>query len=275
MIWAPLLLLSVVGGYGFASIWQVACYPSARESGHRLYFRAVFYAAFLIAIAGLLHILLYTNSVTYQSILTLADGVPNIRTAPPGMWSPTSLSAVLVSTVVLGPVLGILLNFTQWPLFERIQIGRNHYAPFYRWNQFILRQAIKDNDFEKLVERSVNTQLPILITQQGGKVFVGWAVHAPNPVAERRAIRILPLLSGYRSETNQKVYFTTDYYHLIKRIDDKEEETRFSHISLSDLHVIIPTDQLLSAHLFDLEVYQYFLEQESENSGAPETPSES
>jgi len=38
----PFLVLPLVGGYAFSTIWHPSLYHAARESGHRLYLRADF-----------------------------------------------------------------------------------------------------------------------------------------------------------------------------------------------------------------------------------------
>lgn len=65
-----LLILPLVGGYVFSTVWAGSLNHSSRESGHRLYFRAVFYAAFLVTCAALLHLYLFAKSPFYQSALS-------------------------------------------------------------------------------------------------------------------------------------------------------------------------------------------------------------
>lgn len=45
---AALLLVALTGGYFFASVCPPSAYVAARESGHDIYFRSVFYAVFLV-----------------------------------------------------------------------------------------------------------------------------------------------------------------------------------------------------------------------------------
>ena len=63
---APFYVLPLVGGYAFATIWTASLYRASRESGHRLYFRAVFYAVFLVVCAALLHVI-FLDIPIYQS----------------------------------------------------------------------------------------------------------------------------------------------------------------------------------------------------------------
>ncbi len=114
---------------------------------------------------------------------------------------------------------------------------------------------IKNNDFEKLLLRSAETQRAVLFTLQSGKVYAGWVVRAPNPVEQRRAIRILPVSSGYREEQTHRLAFTTSYADVLSSL---AEDGDLEHLSLEDFEVIIPADQVAYAHLFDTLAYRRF-----------------
>ena len=114
-----------------------------------------------------------------------------------------------------------------------------------------MEHAIKNNDFEKLIARSVFDNFPILFTLESGKVYVGWAVSAPNPTQERKSIRILPLVSGYRDKDTQIVKFTTDYIMILDSIYNGAD----TKLLLEDFEVVIPSRQLSSCHLFDMTIY--------------------
>ena len=49
-----LFALPLVGGLVFCSVWNCTRWRVAREEGHRLYFRAVFFGALLFAVAALI-----------------------------------------------------------------------------------------------------------------------------------------------------------------------------------------------------------------------------
>lgn len=105
----PLLILPVVGGYAFAVVWSPSSYPASRESGHRLYFRAVFYSVFLFICALCIHVLLYLKTDWYLStLLHLAENSSGIGEV--GVWSETSQQAVFLLTFFMGPVLAYLLE---------------------------------------------------------------------------------------------------------------------------------------------------------------------
>lgn len=262
---APLLLLSVVGGYAFATIWAGSLYYSARESGHRLYFRAVFYAGFLLAAATLIHIILYTRAPEYQVLLGIVSDITGYENST--IWAGASKVAIPVLSFVLGPFFAATLNIPKLSWLINVPIPGTTIRPFFMWERWLLDRAIQNNDFEKLVARSVYTNLPMLLTLRTGKVYVGWAVRAPNPVQDRRAVRILPLVSGYRREETHEVIFTTDYYDILAKVDSPDIPD-LDHLELGDFEVVIPSDQICSAHLFDLEAYEHFYREKPEEQGS-------
>jgi hypothetical protein len=128
---------------------------------------------------------------------------------------------------------------------------------FPRLEERIKLQSVKENDFELLVFKSLRREIPILVTLISGKVYAGWAVKTPNPKATRKHLTVLPLLSGYRSPTQHRVEFTINYYDILERLKNGPDPD-LNYMYTEDLQVVIPTDQISSAHLFDLTVYEQF-----------------
>ncbi|QBQ54335.1 hypothetical protein [Nitrosococcus wardiae] len=254
-------LLPIVGGYAFSAIWSYTRYHTSRESGHKLYFRAAFYGLFLVICAFLIHIILFLKFHNYRDFLSFFNGQSNLN-AP--IWGQEAKIAVLIISAMLGPALAQLLNFPRIPYLYNFQIPFSGIKPFFKWEQLLLKLAIKHKDFEKLILRSTEKSQPLLFTLSSGKVFVGWAVWAPNPVEKRSAVRILPMLSGYRDLDNHKIHFTTDY-EVIHKITNKELP-QLKHVELEDLEIVLSSDQIVSSHLFDLELWQYLTNEQQKSS---------
>lgn len=279
----PLLILPVVGGYAFAVVWSPSSYPASRESGHRLYFRAVFYSVFLFICALCIHVLLYLKTDWYLStLLHLAENSSGIGEV--GVWSETSQQAVFLLTFFMGPVLAYLLEiphlfvgygvydfagklidfleqrspaFGQWIA----RLGKTVLTPLEvasrAWVRFLFERAIRDSDFERLLARAMFRDMPIMFTLDTGKVYVGWVVRAINPRDVPREVRILPMLSGYRNSDDHTVVFTTNYHEVLKTVADSL--TPFlNHLVAGDFEVVIPSGRIMSSHLFDVDAYLRF-----------------
>jgi hypothetical protein len=50
-----------------------------------------------------------------------------------------------------------------------------------------------------------------------------------------------------------------DYLEVFEKLVDGEHDDLF-HLELDDFEVVIPTDQISSSHLFDLNAYEHFIE---------------
>jgi len=251
----PFLIFPLIGGYAYSVTWTPSLYHSAREDGHRLYFRSVFYGFFLTSCAICTHVILIDQYAWYTNFLTIISHIRGHSEVEPSIWSAPSKIAILVISFVLGPAISHLLNLSNY---------------FPRWKNFQLKQAIRHNDFEKLVYRSAKEKKPLLITLDSGKLYVGWAASAPNPEAARKSIKILPLLSGYRNTETQRVAFTTNYHEILTSLGTDDE---IDHLSEEDFVVVLPTESISSAHGFDIVAYERFGTHSASSSPANDNPS--
>jgi hypothetical protein len=245
------LFLPLVGGYAFSIIWNASRYLAARESGHKLYFRAIFYAVFLMIVATEIHVIFF-HYPWYQNIISFVSHATQGKDASVTIWSYSSKLTLIIISFILGPSIGHILNLPNSRFLQKITL-------FQKWQKRLLKNAIKNNDFELLIERASYHTIPIFFSLQCGKVYVGLVVRSPNPIEERKAIRILPIMSGYRETSTQEAVFTTFYLEIFKKLGDDNHED-LSHLDPVDFEVVIPSDQISSSHLFDLNAYEHFKE---------------
>ena len=241
------MVLPLVGGYAFAIIWKGSLYYASRESGHRLYFRAIFYAIFLSICAACIHIIIYASEWShYRNFIQFVSSATGSQDSPVNLFDTPKQISLLSYTIVLGPILGFALNIPH-------SIDA---VPWFRaWSNLVLNRAIMDNDFELLILRAVQRDRPVMFTMNDSKVYVGWVIRAPNPVESRKAVRILPLVSGFRDSETRVLEFTTDYLGLIDKISDDSPESPLNHLDLVDLEIVLPVECIVSSHPFDFEAY--------------------
>ncbi len=236
---ALLLILPLVGGYIFASTWNVSRYRSAREDGHRLYFRAAFYAAFLLICAHLLR-LLFTGTI---------DGYTQFESSLTELLSPFSKTqegqSVILITSLYALTLGVVLSLPLNRVFRK---------------ELFLKLAIRDNDLDRLLYSAAVEPMPISLTMDNRKVYVGFVVTTIDPTTPRKALTILPLMSGYREENGGKIIFTTYYERVYELLTD--ETKRLDHLSVDHFRIVLPIDRIHSANMFDVVAYAQFSKQE-------------
>ncbi|MAY36438.1 MAG: hypothetical protein CMN84_10090 [Spongiibacteraceae bacterium] len=245
-----LLLLSLTGGYSFSIVWKASLFRSVREQGHRLYFRAAFYTAVCFVCALFLN---FNFSLYSKDFAGSQDGfwvaISSFASSEIGSGK---LPILLVESFVIGVFLPHILNLIVNILDEVCKkIARVPKASL-----FLIKPAIQHNDFECLICNAFELEVPILLTLKSRKIYVGWVMDGPNPSVERRYMKILPLISGVRGESFQRLNFTTFYSDVYNQLieDGKGEE------GFQEFEVVIPLDQVANAHLFDLNTYQRFSE---------------
>ena len=240
-----LLLINLTGGYYFARVCPPSAYYAAREIGHNIYFRSVFYAAFLTFCALIVAMTCYFQWGSHlPSLSARAANSTNIFNLLKLLFANESFRyCVYALALILGVLLSGVVRLIVWAI-----------PPF---EKYMTQRALRHDEFEVLVFKSVNEQHPMLVTLSSGKVYVGWAVKAPHPKSARRFLTLLPLLSGFRAPTQQRVEFTTNYWKILDSIENGSDP-EICYMRTSDLEVVIPTEQIISAHLFDLAVYDKF-----------------
>jgi hypothetical protein len=259
---AALLLLTLTGGYCFAVTWHPSLYRSARESGQRIYFRSAFYSFFSVVFAMEISIPFYLDG-SLTSLLQLEDiehGTPLINQLIYLWTNERYVNGILILSFLIGITFPAILNIT-------FQVISSALPEKYSFDLFITKRAIRLNDFEKLIFRAAVTGTPILLTMSTGKVYAGWVVDAPNPSAQRRSIRILPILSGYRDKSDHRLNFTTSYYEILTSMSDGEQD--LDHLEPIDFEVVLPVEKIYASHLFDITAYNRFQQITSSFVGPP------
>ncbi|KGD65115.1 hypothetical protein Y5S_01549 [Alcanivorax nanhaiticus] len=248
---ATLLLLPLLAGYAFSVSWAGSRYNCAREDGYRLYFRAAFYGCFLLTSSFLIHLLLIAYNIEPSTTI-----IKSICSAIPGLTyedHKTELQYLFLSatSLVIGSTLGHTLNLI--PGFKK----------------FLLLQAIRNHDLELLMLRAVQKLMAISFTMGNGKIYVGFIVTSVDPAAQGTAVRILPLMSGFRDKDSGKAEFTTFYDLMYEHISNGNA----AHLSPEDFEIVLPLNEIQSANLFDTDAYELFKneeETENKNSAPPD-----
>jgi len=240
---AVLLLLPVVGGYLFARTWNVTRYATAREDGHRLYFRAAFYAVVLFTISNQLRILLLLYFPWYRDFEKALYGVLEqlLKDVDKPYQIPLAIASVYAMFIAVP--LGALLNIVCWK------------APF-------LRKAVLRDDFERLLHDAVRRTVPIAVTMENRKVYVGFVLRTFDPMHARKSLALLPLVSGFRSENDGRLQVTTKYTDLYGGQPPHDGARRLApplqHLTIQDFEIVLPVDKIHSLGLFDMVAYARF-----------------
>ncbi|WP_273452541.1 hypothetical protein [Nevskia ramosa] len=276
---AVLLFVPLLGGYLFASSWKLTKYRAAREDSQRLYFLAAFYGIFVAICAFLICMaLLPAASASIESAGHLIIDLAPLSLLTPEPKPPTPEAAevgllicFLAIALLWGSTLGIALNKLTSATIALVEwIGRSTPADsktrlvitrFARWlNPYLRAVRERGDDIEHLLLRSVERTMPIQVTLTTRKVYIGDVVELVEPQNERKTLRLLPLISGYRDENDFSIVFTTSYTDVYARVLAPVEDVVAGEpaLRIEDFEIVVQLRDVISINLFDFDTYLQF-----------------
>lgn len=122
---------------------------------------------------------------------------------------------------------------------------------------WLLKRSVENNEFELMLLEAQIRSTPILFTLSNNKIYVGWVISTRNPKTEEAFLRFLPLLSGYREEPTHQVKFTTNYISVYERMAG-DEKSDADHLTPSMFEVVVPIEQIVYMHAYDLAAQNEF-----------------
>lgn len=215
-----LLLVPALAGYLFLRWFNGTRYALPRETGYHVVFQS--------AIAGV--VLFFAARL----MVVLADKLaPTI-----GEWwgaiIPLDYSGTAAGTFVLALLLPLVLN--RLPRFHRSDARQRAAEGAGDQVSLIIDQAMTQSSF---VELSLSSS----------KSYVGWPIQGTFGHRDSGDVALLLIASGYRDESTRELVMTTNYAPAIKGRPD---------LPLEELVVAFPMRDVVSARLFDQELYAWF-----------------
>lgn len=130
------------------------------------------------------------------------------------------------------------------------------------------------DDLEKLLHRALQDGVPVMLSLESRKVYMGYVLSTPSLFERDRHTRVFTLKSGHRTAKDQRIHWTTNYAAALEAIGDRED----NGVSASEIWsrggesrerprrffgTVVPLDQVVSATLFDEELQAWFAASES------------
>jgi len=215
-----------------------------RVEGYHLYLQAAKYGTYLFALSFIIYAVFHKISCLW--ILDIASSIKTYFNTRIGKPDSPAFDMLIVSflSIALSYFFSSIMN-KRWPQ----ELAYSH--------------AIENDDFELLLYRAMANDKLVSVTMTKGKVYVGWIVRTFDPCDERKYLRILPALSGYRASENLKVTFTTMYKTVIDSIINSSgsENRQNANLEEEDFELVLAVSEIQSANIFDIEAYIRFQEQ--------------
>ena len=243
-----ILLLPAVGGYWFLTHWNYTRYQAVRESGYRLLFRS--------AVAGI-----FLSFVSRIITLFLQERWPPISE----FWDLHFRKIVAVEAIFQEPfTLEVILSLGLVVLLPSLL------NVFYKDDRGAERAAREAGDHvELLIQESINDQLPVEVTLRNRKVYIGLGLESGIGTSSESDIALIPMYSGYRKEGTLNLNIEIDYLPVISDFVKCDEEQTLEATgerrSSEEFRIVIPVTEVVSARLFDEEVYDKFVENDNES----------
>ena len=223
-----LLLIPTLGGYWLLTHLYYTRYSILRDSGYHVLFKSAIAGCSLIVASRL------------AIIFLLNPFFPSIGET----WkfhAPFAYSGTVALSVLLGGVLPIVINW------------------FYGKEKAAQRVAVESGDvIEILISESIESEKFVELSLRSGKSYIGLALESGIATHGEPDIALIPIASGYRSEETHKLQITTNHAAIFE-----EFLSESSDMVYEDFRIVIPMSEIVSARIFDPEVYERFQQEES------------
>ena len=242
-----LLLLPAVGGYWFLTHWNYTRYQAVRESGYRLLFRSAVTGLFLAFLSRTLTLLLEERCTLF------------IHFWESSLREPFPLEVLLQEPFTVEVLLSLVLAVVLPGLFNA----------FYGEHRGAERAAREAGDhIELLIQESIDDQVPVEVTLRNRKIYIGLGLESGIGTSSESDIALIPMYSGYRDKDTLNLHIEIDYLSVIWEFLEYDEGRVLAEDadpwSSEEFRVVIPVTEVVSARLFDEELYDEFAEPEDE-----------
>lgn len=213
-----------LGGYAFVARFVLTRDRMIRWNGYEMLFACGITG---VLIAGL------TLPIAKIAGVGLSFLPPGI-----GVWTTAGVLGIPV-----GFLLATALNI--WPKMAERRLRR-------------LRAMAEANSnlIEVLLDDAMRGDWYVEVALETGKSYVGLPVGTPYAASTGAvAIELIPLFSGYRTGESRELCLTRYYGDDISRLVDDETVER-QGLSPRDFRVVVPLVQVVSARLFDPDIYE-------------------
>jgi len=233
-----ILILPLCGGYFILLNFVYLKYKFQRLSSQRVLFSSIISGVFLLFTTFLIRFTLNVYDPNIEkSIFQFLDNELNISHIP-YLW--TSVFSFLIA--LIGTLLSNLIVYL---------LGGCSFKPS-------ISYAVRKygDEVEKLFRISANTGQLMQLTLKCNKVYVCFTDIIPVP-KETNYLTITPVLSGYRNSENKTLHLITKYYDVLDIY--MSDDPKFD---IYDIDISIKQDEILSARIYDQDVFNLFNNEE-------------
>ena len=221
-----IIMFAAASGFLFTDKCLRYRYEFPREQGQRLYLRAILFGLpFLVAAYAI-----YQSSLWLSQLLNL-----------PALFSLHAQQATFIvcaSNLVLAWLSAVLYNR---------RLGKT--------GEFdALNKAMSKNDYDAILWRGLQQNVPVLISLESRKVYVGLITRTLD-TRETSHLTLLPIFSGHRDPDTLQFQISVTYEPVLKCMKDVDLSDRHQFEALVGFCKAFPRNRIVSMHLFNKHMY--------------------
>lgn len=246
-----LLLPILVAGFIVLTKHPIHFYKLHRYEGQLLYLSSAFQGLLcsLVAIGILLGTNLMSPKISTWAWSFLEELFEPFINSKDAIW----LFLITGFSILVALLRAAWFRVRSWIKYTLINFGGNNKTNLgskVLTDLFLMGSILKDSPLDSLFYESFVATDPekyLMLTMEDGKIYVGKVIGLGEPTESEgmdQEIVITPFLSGYRKKETLKVIFTTKYFAVE-----------------SDISLVLRQDKIISATVFETEIYNEFQEQ--------------
>lgn len=267
MLFAALLYPTLAAGYCYLKNISSARYRVHWDTKVNNQYTTVLYygmACILLAIAliGITIYLIYEANASYLATRedVLGNTIGSLTLCTTGnsfdwflILSLVTLLCPYVYYLVYSISQGVTIVFIAVRYKFNLRRVCNVYYPLYQ-----IHHAVETSPFDTMMLNSVLQFLPIMVTLENRKVYVGYVNSLCEPEESSgnnyEEISIVPLMSGHRDVLNMRIYFDNDYTNVLDT-------------ATHPLSIVIPRNRVINVSFFNFDVYDIVHSNNSAQAG--------
>jgi hypothetical protein len=249
------LFLSILAGYTFIHVCYFTRFRAQRLDGYRLVIESALAGLILYFAARIIEPWTppWTMAIIKNAAGNNSDLIDTVHVLALGLFSP-----ILVNFATAAWVRAISRDNE-----DAVDAGADGISAAWTWVVEPARRAALNwavhrlgNDLLSLLHDAANRpserQMPIHLTLDNNKVYVGWVLRSPSLKLEDEYLSILPLASGYRDKDTLTTHLNVSY-------PVGDYMSAGGALDPNDFTVVIPYASVKKANYFDVNVYaKYF-----------------
>lgn len=217
------LLIPALSGYWFLTHCHRTNHQIARNTGYHVLFQSSVAGGVIFSVAHLIILIIHRCIPQFSEIWK--------------SWIPYPFADTVALGILVSFVLPFICNFvcTAQKSDKKVAIESGNLI------ELLLRESIEQGKF-------------VEITLKNRKSYIGSAIDSGAISHRESDISLIPVASGYRNKDSQELEITTNYAPVIAESYPNAE----SYLDYKDFQIIIPKSEIVSARIFDPDIYRKF-----------------